>query len=292
MQFKNTIKAILLLFVFNACHKTVLVDITSDFTQSPNIVIAPPNICPNGGVIINNIPICNGINAGFNYVRAAKLCPNDDNILAEYGFIIGKDLYVMWNNISINPPVNNAGLIKLWPGWYATTTYTPYRIFLYEKTNTEITLSCDNVFNVYSIDDEHPELDHVACELQLTNNLNDPIRVYQFKLKSPNGLIYHLQNDYEMTFVLTSPFTNYNNSCTGFNLWIDNVCDLQYYDFTASASNDTVIYGPPYSNNIAPTNITYPIYLAVSNSQHMIKKAIFKQISTGKTKTCSIIHKQ
>lgn len=287
MQWKHVIKAMILVYAFSACQKTVLVDITGNVAQ-PNIVVAPPSVCPNGGVIINNIPICNGINAGSNYVQAAKLCPNDDNILAEYGFIIGKDLYVMWNNISINPPVNNAGLIKLWPGWYATTTYTPYRLFLYEKTNTEIKLSCDNIFNVYSIDDEHWELEPVICELELTNNLNDPVKIYQFNLKSTNGSVYTLHNDYEVEFALTSPLTNNNNSCTGFNFWVSNVCDLQHYDFSAP-SNDTVIYRPPYYNNIITS---YPVYLSTVNNQHWIKKATLKQISTGKTKTCSIIHKK
>lgn len=118
---------------------------------SPTLTITSADSeCPYGGILINNNPVCNGAPgpAGPKVV-ATKLCPADTTNSAEYGFVIGSELYIVsYNNPSSHP--HRIGLVRLLPGTYKTKT-GPSRTYTYTKTSTQIILTCESVVNTITL---------------------------------------------------------------------------------------------------------------------------------------------
>jgi hypothetical protein len=96
--------------------------------------IVSSTVCPSGGIKISSsastvVEVCNGMN-GLNGVQGiagtlvtpVKFCSTDNSTFAEYGLIIGDDLFaVYWGVTPASPKVAQASLVKLVSGNYMST---------------------------------------------------------------------------------------------------------------------------------------------------------------------------
>lgn len=125
-----------------------------------NITPASPVECLTGGIVVNGHPVCNGLQGpqgpqgpqgipGTNgaFVKAVKFCENDSHTFAEYGVIIGSELYgVYYGERSSHP--HQIGFVRLNPGTFVTTVGSP-KTFKYEKFGPVLSLTCDGITTIY-----------------------------------------------------------------------------------------------------------------------------------------------
>lgn len=115
--------------------------------DSVSLSVATSEQCAAGGVVVDNTPICNGIDgsmgpqgpAGLNTVSGVvpvQLCPGDTASFKEQGLIIAGELFAVYHN-------NDAGhtfLAKLSPGNYITTNGSNCR-FTYANNSGTVVLT-------------------------------------------------------------------------------------------------------------------------------------------------------
>lgn len=279
-----------------------------------NITPASPLQCPNGGILVNGYPVCNGLNGATSSsdVIAAKLCPADNDPMAEYGFIIGGELYaVLYSNQNSHP--HSIGLVRVSPGTYVTTTTGTPKTFTYSRTSTHISLTCDSVTSTYPIAGNGTSgggsnggsnngsggsgsgsnggsgdgsnggsnggsgsgsLNGVSCVVRLLHNYGD--EKHYSTTVSGTGIV----GDYKILYALSNDSYWSRTSCSSKGFWTNNTCSQSQYNFY---SQTQVIFTP--INNSA----SYTVYI-LGDSQLFIMGATLIKISTNETVQCIVIN--
>lgn len=135
-------------FAFTKDNETTLQGIETSSVGIDFSNVDPGLVCAGGGVlifsfydsnsdkffqsgeeIIKTKTLCNGIDGANGSVGAngtsiipVKFCQNDNSLFAEYGLMIGDELFaVYWGVTPGSPSVPQASLVKLIPGNYMST---------------------------------------------------------------------------------------------------------------------------------------------------------------------------
>lgn len=248
---------------------------------SPTLTIVSATLaqCPTGGIVVNGNPVCNGAQgpqgpAGDGGVLAAKLCPTDNSATAEYGLIVGGELYaVLYGSPSSHP--HTIGLIRVSPGTYTTTTGTP-KTFTYSKSGSTISLTCDSVTVNYDTGSGSGSgtLSGATCTIQKTADYGT--EKHYSNTVSGSGLA----GDYKLEYTFNNNSFMSESSCTGFGVWTNNSCASSQYQIS---SGHKVSFTPIGS---AMGFTTY----VKGNTPLIITSAKLIKISTGQWMQCNIIN--
>lgn len=248
---------------------------------SPTLSILPysGSACPVGGITVNGVPVCHGepgpmgpSGSGAGII-AAKLCPADNHPLAEYGFIVGDELYaVLYGNQSSHP--HHIGLVRVSPGTYVTTATGTPKTFTYTKSGSTITLTCDSVTSTYDLSGGGSGSGGVSCLVQKTHDWGTE-RHYSTTVTGTG-----IAGDYKIVYQMSNNSFNSASSCTGMGFWTDNTCSVSQYS-TSSAHN---VHFTPIGSSM-----NYTVYVK-GNSSLIIQTATLVKISTNETKACTVIN--
>lgn len=248
---------------------------------SPTVVALSPGDpdCPNGGVKINGNPVCNGLNgidgASFgSNVIAAKLCPSDTDPMAEYGIFIGTELYA----VLYSPP--HAGLVRLPPGTYTTTTTSSAKTFTYAKTGTTATLTCGSSSVTYDLTTGTSSsgsgpytLTGVTCLVKLQHNYGSE-KHYKTTVTGAG-----VAGDYYIEYLLNNSSYHSTSGCfSSYGVWTDNNCLSSQYQWLPL---NTVRFTPISSS------MNYTLYIR-GNSSLQIQSAVLTKISTNQKLNCTV----
>jgi hypothetical protein len=211
-------------------------------------------------------------------IIAAKLCPADTHAMAEYGFIVGGELYaVLYGNQSSHP--HHIGLVRMSPGTYVTTTTGTPKTFTYTKSGSTIELTCDSVTSTYDLSDGGSgsgggsgTLSGVSCLVQKTHDWGTE------KHYSTTVTGTGIAGDYKIVYQMSNNSFNSASSCTGMGFWTDNTCSASQY----SVSSVHNVHFTPIGSSMG-----YTVYVK-GNSSLIIQTATLVKISTNETKTCIV----
>lgn len=248
---------------------------------SPTVVALSPGDpdCPNGGVKINGNPVCNGLNgidgASFgSNVIAAKLCPSDTDPMAEYGIFIGTELYVVLYSLP------HAGLVRLPPGTYTTTTTSSPKTFTYAKTGTTATLTCESSSVTYDLTTGTSSsgsgpytLTGVTCLVKLQHNYGSE-KHYKTTVTGAG-----IAGDYYIEYLHNNSSYHSTSGCfSSYGFWTDNNCLSSQYQWLPL---NTVRFTPISSS------MSYTLYIR-GNSSLQIQSAVLTKISTNQKLNCTV----